>query len=521
MALVRLFPATLTLHCRHALNLVLNLVRAAVLLSVVVGSVTAQNVELLKNIQQANIRIIEKAEPAVVSIARVKKGLEVRGGVASGLRGFNFNTDDVAADAAFIPSDFGAGVIVRTKNPRHPLLILTNYHVVRGGPVFGKNADNAGSDLWVTIANRPRFKSSIVAADPHSDLAVITLSDQRLAENPPALVPTVTQPKKGQFVFALGNPYTIAKDGSASVSWGIVSNVMRSPFTNRPDFENEFRLFDNLHHFGTLVQIGVALPLGTSGGALLDLDGNLIGITTSLAPMRGYEQSAGYAIPFTSGFVRVLDRLMQGYEVGYGFLGVRPADATVEDFDGLPADKRPSGGAVALSITANSPALRGGLEPNDVVVAVESVAVRSNLDLMREIALIGPNKDARLKIWRPRDKQFVTKTVALGKWPVQNDADIVATATEFPDWRGIRVDYSTARAKNLRGGGAIDFESGVLVLSVDESRHGLKLQAGDFVVRVGDRAVNTPAEFRAAVKEFDGKPVTLRTADEKAVRIDK
>ena len=304
MALVRLFPTSSTLHHMRALNLV----RVALLLSIAVDGLQAQTVELLKNIQQANVRIIEKAEPSIVAIARVRKGLEVRGGVASGLRRFNFNTDDVPADAAFIPRDFGAGVIVRTKNPRHPLLILTNYHVVRGGPVFGENADDAKSDLWVTIANKPRFKSSIVAADPHSDLAVITLSERRLADDPPALVPTVIDPKKGQFVFALGNPYTIAKDGSASASWGIVSNVMRLPFANRPDFENDFRLFDNVHHFGTLMQIGVALPLGTSGGALLDLDGNLIGITTSLAPLEGYEQSAGYAIPFTSGFVRVLHK---------------------------------------------------------------------------------------------------------------------------------------------------------------------------------------------------------------------
>ena len=166
MALVRLSPATPTSHRMRALNLV----RVALLLSIAVGGLKAQTVELLKNIQQANVRIIEKAEPAIVAIARVRKGLEVRGGVASGLRRFNFNTDDVPADAAFVPRDFGAGVIVRTKNPRHPLLILTNYHVVRGGPVFGENADDAKSDLWVTIANKPRFKSSIVAADPHLSL---------------------------------------------------------------------------------------------------------------------------------------------------------------------------------------------------------------------------------------------------------------------------------------------------------------------------------------------------------------
>lgn len=493
---------------------------AAVVTLMSCSAASAQDSEFLRSLQQSNVRIIEAAEPSVVAIARVQKGLQVDGELEGALRAFGIPDADSPADPGYVPSDFGAGVIIGTDNPRHPFLILTNYHVVRGGPVADANADDAKFELWVSVAGKPRFNSSIVAADPHSDLAVITIGEALLGDNPPALQPTEYKPRKGQFVFTLGNPYTIAKDGSASANWGIVSNVMRFPFASRPDFANDFRLFENVHHFGTLLQIGVALPLGTSGGALLDLDGNLVGITTSLAPLKGYEQSAGYAIPFTSGFMRVLGQLTQGYEVEYGFLGVRPANATAKDFVGLSPAEQPRGGAVALSITANSPALRGGLQPNDVILSVDDVPVHHNLDLMREIALIGPNRSARLKVWRPRDRRFVTKTVELGKWPVQNDSDVIATATEFPDWRGIRVDYTTARARYLRGGGTIQFEAGVLVVSVDATRHGLKLQAGDFISRVGDKQVGTPAQFREAVKAFDGKSVTLRTVDNRTIEIE-
>lgn len=476
-----------------------------------------QDVELLRNIQQTNVAIIQRAEPAVVSIARVRTEPNQPRGIASAIQ-FGVVDPDGPADEGFVPDDFGAGVIIETQNARHPRLILTNYHVVRGGPVAG-SGEESEFELWVTVQRQPRFRASIIAADPHSDLAVLTI-DEDLRAEVTALRPTLFAPQKGQFVFALGNPYTIAKDGSASASWGIVSNTLRRPYASQPDFENQFRQFETIHHFGTLVQVGLALPLGTSGGALLDLNGDLVGLTTSLAPLKGYEQSAGYAVPFDTGFIRVLEQLTQGYEVEYGFLGVRPAAARRGDFDGIPRGERPGGGAVVISVTANSPAMRADLQPTDIIVAVDRRDVADHIDLMREIALIGPARKARLRVWRSRSGRFITKIVTLGKWPVQNDADVIATEFAFPPWRGIRVDHSTSRARYLRGGGTVTFESGVLVVAVDEARHGLKIQPGDFVSHVDQTLVLTPAEFRAAVGSRDGEAVTLRTTDGRSIVIE-
>ncbi|MFK7820529.1 MAG: PDZ domain-containing protein, partial [Planctomycetaceae bacterium] len=222
----------------------------------------------------------------------------------------------------------------------------------------------------------------------------------------------------------------------------------------------------------------------------------------------------------TPGFERVVKELSAGYEVEYGFLGIRPADATIEDFDGLTPAERPSGGAVALSVTANAPAARGKVVAGDVVVEVDGVALRDSGDLMREIALIGPKNTTNIKVWRPSDQTFVSLKVSLGKWPVRNDDDVIATAYRLPDWRGIRVDYSTARSKYLRAGGVIEFEPGVLVVSVDEQRHGLKIQAGDFIGRVGDKRIRTPAEFNAAVIELGNRSATLHTTDGRTIEIE-
>ena len=479
-----------------------------------IGPAFSQDKDILRAIQQTTVRVLKQAGPSVVAIARVRRDDPGPTATASPL----VQVTPVAPDDPnFVPNDFGAGVLIRSGNAQHPKLILTNYHVVRGGPVFGENT-SPKSDLWVTVAGGIRFQTSIVAADPHSDLAVLAVNTGK-RDSLRVLLPKTYAPQKGQFVFKVDNPLAIARDGSSSAAWGIVGNLQRSPFRQSPDFDSEFSLFETVHHFGTLMQIGTTSPEGASGGAVLNMDGDLIGITTSLAPLKGYETSAGFAVPFTTGFRRVLAELTKGYEVEYGFLGVRPLDASVDDFEGLPVSERPTGGAVALSVTAGSPAAIDGIKPSDVIVAINGRSVGSTMDLMRDIALLGPNKKAKLRAWRPRDKRFVTKTVSLGKWPVRNDEDIIATAHRYAAWRGIRIDYATARAKYLRGGGTVEFEDAVVVVAVEEGKQGLEIQPGDFISHIGDQRIRTPAEFARAVRDAGDQAITLRMTDGREVEV--
>src|SRR5262249_42495116 len=132
--------------------------------------------------------------------------------------------------------------------------------------------------------------------------------------------------RKGQIVIALGNPYAIARDGSASATWGIVSNISRQAMAEGEPTDSEARRNETIHHLGTLIQLDARLDLGTSGGALLNLQGELIGMTTSLAAIVGYEKSAGFAIPFDDSMKRIIESLRQGKEVEYGFLGVTPGE---------------------------------------------------------------------------------------------------------------------------------------------------------------------------------------------------
>ncbi len=101
--------------------------------------------------------------------------------------------------------------------------------------------------------------------------------------------------KKGQIVISLGNPYAVARDGQASAAWGIVSNLGRKAPATPSESDPSGR--PTLHHYGTLIQTDAKLNLGTSGGPLLNLKGEMVGLSVVLAAAAGYEAAGGYAIP--------------------------------------------------------------------------------------------------------------------------------------------------------------------------------------------------------------------------------
>lgn len=166
--------------------------------------------------------------------------------------------------------------------------------------------------------------------------------------------------RKGQFVLSIANPFAAGfRDGSPSASFGIVSNLRR----RAPGPANEAdRSKVTLHHYGTLIQTDARLTLGCSGGALLNLNGELIGLTTSQAALLGSETPGGFAIPFDDGLKRIVEVLRQGKEVEYGFLGVS-------------MDRGGKGVRIERTV-AGSPAQKVGLQPGHYIVSIAGHPVR-------------------------------------------------------------------------------------------------------------------------------------------------
>lgn len=487
----------------------------------------ADSANVLASVEDQLVKVIGSAEQSVVALGILK-----REAAALKVDGFGLDILPRAADEhspEFLPTEFGSGVIITAGNADDATaerLVLTMYHLVRGGPVVGKEAP-ADRQLRVRLPGRQICDAKILAADPRSDLAVLRLdlTGTKLTREdlkPLKLVEPAAAPRKGQFVISLGNPYAIARDGSASASWGIISNISRFPASAETDKSDvsPMRRDKSIHHLGTLLHIDTRLNLGGSGGALLNLRGELIGLTTSLAAIEGYEKSVGFAIPIDANLRRVVESLSKGLEVEYGFLGLQPEDVLLAALRDLsPRIKQPTAARV-LMVFADSPAALAGLRRDDVILAVNRKPIFSKDDLLREIGLIGPGVFAELTVWRPTERREFRTQAELGKFPLSDDETLIATEQRHPEWRGLRVDYPTARAKYMSWPEQ-RYPSAVVVTSVapQSSAANGNLQEGDFITHVEQQPIHTPAEFHAAVTKLDKPSVIVRTIDGRRLKL--
>jgi serine protease Do len=443
-----------------------------------------RGVEAVAAIEGAMVKAIAAAERSVVAIARVKRSGEDRLDSAPTLFQQLGRTMPRPGDPEFIPNEYATGVVVDAAG-----LILTAHHVLR-----------EDCDYWVTTPDRKTYKvTKVVGADPRSDLAVMAIEATDLA---PIRFGDASKLRKGQIVITLGNPYAIARDGQASASWGIVSNIARKdgPTPGRDGQPGK----PAMHQYGTLIQTDAKLNLGTSGGALLNLEGEMVGLTISLAATLGYEQPAGFAIPVDETFHRALKSLRQGNEVEYGFLGI----SLPQPYDTRWRGKK---GVLVVDVLEGTPADRYGLRKDDVITQVNGIDVHDHDALLLHVGKLAPEAGAMLTV--ERDGRVMPIAIReLSKFFVPGRKIVTS---EPPAWRGLAVDYVTAsehfREWTLQR--RLDPQGSVWIKAVQPDspawREGLRPDM--LITHVGSQRVTTPAEFRQAVANQEG-PIKLRLA---------
>jgi len=445
--------------------------------------------EVAGAMERVVVDAIARAERSVVAIARVRR---TPAGEALNLEfrpdPFGGRTIPFAAprptDPDFIPNEYGTGVVVDRRG-----LILTAYHVL-----------GEESDYYVTTHDRRVFLATVKGADPRSDLAVLAVQATDLE---PITLGSAAKLRKGQFVVALGNPYSIARDGQVSASWGIVANLARKAPLASDDASATGK--STLHHFGTLIQTDAKLNLGTSGGPLLNLKGEMVGLCTALAATAGYEQSAGYAFPVDDTFRRVVEALKLGREVEYGFLGIAPVNLRDET---VLAGLR---GAQIDRVVPGMPAERFGLESGDIVTSVNGKPIHDADGLVLEVGRLPVESVVRLDV--VRDDRKLTLEVPLTKLKVRGKQIVTTPA---PSWRGMRVDYASAAFDPLdrEGFGSPAFDDGVIITDVEEETPAWEagLRTGMLISHVDLAHVTTPHEFHRAVAGKTGA-IHLRLAN--------
>ncbi len=437
-------------------------------------------------VEQATVAAIEKAEHSVVAIARVRRD-QAPSAQADPLRlGNLFPFQDTPDNPDFVPTFFGSGVIITADG-----FLVTCAHVLD---------DPRQNDYFVwldkqsypaRVVGRP---AQVYAADPFSDLAVLKIDADNLT---PAKLGSSTDLRKGQFVVALGNPYAIARDGEASASWGIISNLRRvAPAEGET---NNLITKESLHQFGTLIQTDAKLNLGTSGGALINLRGEMIGLTTSLAAISGYEQAAGFAVAVDAMFLRVIESMKLGQLPEYGFLGVQPEDLR-------PADRRRGLSGAKVSVVKNGlPGDLAGLRPEDIIIQVGDKPIRDRNDLFRELSLTGAGTLVDLHVQRFRPNRRSPDILVL---PATLSKKYVATTRPgyaikgLPRWRGMVVEYATAVPSES---GTVSDHRGspklaILAVDPDTPAWNAGLRPGYGILSVDGGMPESPEEFRATVE---------------------
>ncbi len=437
-------------------------------------------------IEKTLIDVIARSEKSVVAIARVRKQRTDKT-FDSEFRPDPFGRPAIAradpqpTDPDFVPNEYGTGVVIGRRG-----LILTAYHVL-----------GDDSEHYVRTQDRKIYRARIKAADPRSDLAVLEVDAIDLT---PITFGDASKLRKGQIVITLGNPYAIARDGQVSAGWGIVANLSRKapPTPDGTDSTGK----RTLHHFGTLIQTDAKLNLGTSGGPLLNLQGEMIGLTVALAATAGYETSAGYAIPIDETFRRVIDTLRDGREVEYGLLGIQPANLTAAE---LLAGLR---GIRVDRVVRGTPADRFGLRLDDIVTAVDGTPIYEADALVLEVGKLPVEAVARLSVIRDGRSRRISVTLA--KYPVRGKK--IVTNRPQP-WRGMQVDYATALVDVQPRGQSMPaaFDQGVAVIDVVEGTPAWDagLRRSMLITHVNRTPVHTPSRFRDAVAGRFG-PIELR-----------
>jgi S1-C subfamily serine protease len=303
--------------------------------------------------------VLKKITPAVVSI-------ETKFRVQ--------DTKNRRREARDVPGNVGSGVVFDAKRG----LIITNNHVI-----------DRADDITVTFTDGRVFKAKRVGTDPEFDLAVISVDADNLPSIP---FGDSRQLEVGDFVLAIGYPANIGQ----SVTSGIVSGLHRTNV--------------GVEQFENFIQTDAAIYPGNSGGALVDLQGDLVGINTAFIGATSTNPGMGFAIPVNTARI-IADQIIEFGDVRRGTLGITTDDPS-PDAPREAGATEPLAGAIIVKVAPGSPAARAGLKPGDLVTELGGRQVIDSEFLRRRLALLRVGEVADLTVRRDGKLSNVKLAVA-------------------------------------------------------------------------------------------------------------
>ena len=278
----------------------------------------------------------------------------------------------------------GSGVLVRFAGQEHAF-VLTNNHVI---------SQAAAEQITINLSDGRLFHPSRVWADPESDVALLRLDAGELPTVPLGDSDSV---RVGQWVLAVGSPFGL----NQTVTHGIISARERGQVS----LGNTIRIKDFL-------QTDAAINPGSSGGPLLNMNGEVIGINTAIASHSGSNSGVAFSIPVNL-VKRVAAQLLEKGSVSRGYLGMQLAQS-FEPADALKLGLDRVQGAWVEAVYQGTPAATAGLQANDVVLQVDERTIRNENQLINFISTLTPGQKIRMQVWR--DRKIVALEAEVGDW---------------------------------------------------------------------------------------------------------
>ncbi|MEZ9832557.1 Do family serine endopeptidase [Vibrio breoganii] len=410
--------------------------------------------------------MLERVSPAVVSIA--VEGTQVSTQRIPESFRFFFGDEFPADQVQERPfRGLGSGVIIDADKGH----IVTNYHVING-------ADT----IKVQLTDGREYDAELVGGDKMSDVALLKLEKKAKGLTEIKLADS-DKLRVGDFTVAIGNPFGLGQ----TVTSGIVSALGRSGL--------------NLENLENFIQTDAAINSGNSGGALVNLNGELIGINTAILGPNGGNVGIGFAIP--SNMMRNLtDQIIEFGEVKRGMLGVQGGEITSELAEALGYES--SRGAFVNQVMPDSAADEAGLQAGDIIVSIDGKRIDTFSELRAKVATLGAGKEIKLGVIRDGDKKEFD--VTLGESQLQQ------TKAEQ-----LHPGLTGAALSNTKDS---DGYKGVKVTSVAEGSPAAsyQIEQGDIIVGVNRQAVANLGEFRDVLEKQDGVlALNIQRGDRKVV----
>lgn len=394
--------------------------------------------------------MVEKVTPAVVNIS-VKGSKEVKGGIDPFQYFFGNRRGNSPRKQERPFEGLGSGVII----DKDKGYVVTNYHVI-----------NDADEITVTLKDGREFAAKKLGGDQQSDIAVLKIDPDDLTE---VELADSNDTRVGDFVVAIGNPFGLGQ----TVTSGIVSAKGRSGLMR-----------GGLEDF---IQTDAAINSGNSGGALVNLNGELVGINTAIIAPGGGNVGIGFAIPSTM-MNNLVDQIIEFGEVKRGVLGISGTTLDSEVAKAFGVDV--AQGALINQVMPDSSAEKAGLKSGDVITKVDGVKIKSFEELASKVGSKGAGKEISLTVIRDGDDMKIKVTLGSADQPSMSAEDI----------------HPSLEGATFTNGETKQGDKGIEVSEVEERSTAamLGLEQGDVIVAVNRKPISTVSELRDLLSEAKG-----------------